>query len=68
MSHLSTIISRVKHRLSIYNNNEIEASKDPLFLQAVRNLMEYNYPDFTPDERKEADLLYSKYAKWLRVK
>ena len=63
MSHLSTIILRVKRRLEVYDNDPQEAAKDPLFRQAVRNLQEYQetWNNQTPEEVKEADELYARY-------
>ena len=52
MSHLSTIISRVKHRLdTVYKGDIKKASKDSLFKQAVNNLEEYirDWDDFTKE-------------------
>ena len=55
MSHLSTIISRVKRRVEIEDY-------DSLFEQAVINLMEYleSWYDVTDKERTEAIELYDK--------
>lgn len=55
MSHLSTIISRVKHGSDDLNS--------PIFEQAVINLMEYmgENGDYSPDEKREAVELYDKY-------
>lgn len=69
MSHLATIIARVVNRLAIpYNGNEEEAAKDPLWLQSIRNLKEYqeHWQDQTEEEIKRADLLYEKYKKYLK--
>jgi hypothetical protein len=58
MSHLSTIISRVRHKLEVYRGNE-EVFNDPIFVQAMRNLKEYQeaWKDFTPEEKEKADEL-----------
>lgn len=63
MSHLGTIIMRVKRKLEVYDNDPQEASKDPLFRQAVKNLQEYQeaWNDQTQEEVKEADRLYARY-------
>lgn len=62
-SHLSTIINRVKTCLYKVKNDAIEASKDPIFREAVRNLAEYQdtWNDFTNEEKVEADELYFRY-------
>ena len=59
MSHLSTLISRVKH----HGVKEYFKS-DPIFEQAVINLMEYleGYPEeITSEEKAEALELYDKH-------
>jgi len=61
MSHLSTIINRVKNRLEeVYKGDPKKAGKDSLFRQAVNNLSEYieSWDDFTEEEQEEADMLY----------
>jgi len=63
MSHLSTIIQRVKNRLEVYGGDPQEASRDSLFKQSINNLKEYQdaWKDYTPEEKKEADFLYDKH-------
>jgi len=58
MSHLSTIISRVKHREKMPN-----FLNDSLFWQSIVNLQEYQeaWNDFTKEEQEEADKLFTKY-------
>jgi len=62
MSHLSTIIRRVKHKLEVYKGST-EIFSDPIFIQAIRNLEEYQqyWKDFTPDEKRKADELLRIY-------
>lgn len=57
-SHLSTIIQRVKGRLTFQNREE-----DAIFEQAVINLMEYlgAWNDATKEEISKAIELYDKY-------
>ena len=56
MSHLSTIIHRVKRRVE---DNDLNA----MFEQAIINLMEYikAWDDYEDKEKKEAIELYDKY-------
>lgn len=58
MSHLSTIIERVKRRAEFQDREP-----DPMFEQAVINLMEYldAWDDYTAEELNEALVLYDKY-------
>lgn len=68
MSHLSTIIGRVKNRLEqVYKGDVKEAAKDSLWQQSVRNLQEYqeNWTDQTKEEVNEADELYARYSQYL---
>jgi len=62
MSHLSTIIQRIKHHEKIPNFLE-----DDLFWQAIVNTQEYKkaWTDWTLGEEKEADRLYLKYKKFM---
>jgi hypothetical protein len=62
MSHLSTIISRVRQKLDAYRG-DISVFQDPIFVQAIRNLKEYQeaWKDFTPEEKKKADELFRIY-------
>lgn len=64
MSHLSTIINRVVKRLDVHYCNILEASKDSLLKQSIRNLLEYQeaWSDFTEEEKEVADRLYALYA------
>jgi len=66
MSHLGTIIERVKRRASNLENNPDKLSDDPLFIQAVTNLMEYMelWSDFTNDEKIEAQRLFELYKEY----
>lgn len=63
MSHLTTIIGRVKRRLALYEGELNRAKDDPIFIQSVRNLNEYPgaFEDYTEEELKEAKELYEKY-------
>jgi hypothetical protein len=60
MSHLSTIIYRVKRCIEQLGP---QAVKEPLFEQAVINLMEYleAWTDAEPEEREEAMTLYDEW-------
>ncbi|KKK93313.1 hypothetical protein LCGC14_2694140 [marine sediment metagenome] len=60
MSHLSTIISRVEHRLKV---NPDDLKNDNLFLQSVCNLKEYQqaWDNFTAEEAIKAIALYEDY-------
>jgi len=70
MSHLSTIISRVRHKVRVYNNNLEEVSQDSIFEQAVINLMEYlkAWKDMSALEINEAKGLYDLYRPYLNDK
>lgn len=71
MSHLSTIIARVKRRLgATYRGNEKAASESSIWLQSIHNLKEYmeQWTDFTPEEAAEANALYAKYTQYLKHK
>ena len=59
MSHLSTIIDRVKRRM-----DSPDRAKDRLFIQSVCNLREYVllWTNYTEEERKEAAILFIKYC------
>lgn len=63
MSHLTTIIHRVERRLATYGGDAEKAGEDPMFVQAVHNLQEYQqaWKDATPEEIRQADILYTKY-------
>lgn len=60
MSHLSTIISRVKGK---EHYSEQDLKEDILFEQAIINLMEYlkSWKDYTAEEKAEAIRLYDKH-------
>lgn len=69
MSHLSTIIFRVNRRLKeVYKGDEQKAAHDSLWIESVKNLMEYQeaWKDQTPQEITQANQLYSKYSKYLK--
>jgi hypothetical protein len=72
MSHLSTIIERVKRRLEVYDKSDDPQAvySDPLFEQSVINLMEYNaaWQDQTPQEAEESVRLYDKHRQFLKGK
>jgi hypothetical protein len=66
MSHLSTIIHRVKRRLDeVYKGDVKRAAQDSLWRQSIRNLREYqeSWTDQTEEEITEANRLYSMYSK-----
>jgi len=66
MSHLGTIIERVKRRALNCENDPDRLSADPLFSQSVTNLMEYMelWSDFTKDEESEAQRLFNLYREY----
>lgn len=64
MSHLSTLIYRVKRRLDeVYKGDVQRAAQDSLWRQSIRNLREYqeSWTDQTEEEITEANRLYSMY-------
>jgi len=63
MSHLTTIIGRVESKLEAYKDNRNALKYDRIFLQAVKNLMEYQdcWKDSTVEEQKKADELFWEY-------
>ena len=69
MSHLSTVISRVRHKIRIYGN-ATDAAQDSIFEQAVLNLMEYikEWRDMSALEINEAKGLYDLYSPYLSGK
>jgi len=67
MSHLTTIIARVENRLDIYGGDLDAVSKDPLWLQSIRNLKEYLeiWKDWTDIEMLRANELYEQFKQYL---
>lgn len=63
MSHLSTIINRVKRSEEKYKNDRETMLRDILFHQHIANLYEYqeSWQDQTAEEVKEANELFDKY-------
>jgi hypothetical protein len=62
MSHLSTIIHRVKHRLdSVYKGDTAKAAKDSLWVESIHNLRDYSFGDETGEETEEANRLLALY-------
>lgn len=70
MTHLSTIIDRVKRREHIYGEDIKGLLNDTIFHQNVANLYEYqeNWTDATTEEKAEADKLFNKYYPLLKDK
>lgn len=70
MSHLSTIIGRIRNKEMAYEQEPNELLNDTLFEQAIINLMEYmEYAkDVTAEERELAVILYDKYRPLLKGK
>ena len=68
MSHLTTIINRIKHAEEMYKDDFKGMTKDLMFQQAVANLKEYQdaWTDQTQEEVIEADRLYSLYGQYER--
>lgn len=68
MSHLTILIKRVTERLKVYDNDPEKASEDPLWLQQIVNLKQYQdfYDDYTDSEADEANRLYNIYSKYIQ--
>ena len=68
MSHLITIIQRVRNRLKVSGGDPKKASKDPSFRDAVMNLKEFQEiweGRATQEEVTVANDLYNKYKGYL---
>ena len=68
MSHLTTIINRVKHAEGVYKDDFEGMTRDLMFRQSVANLREYQelWKDQTQEEVVEANRLYSLYGQYER--
>lgn len=68
MSHLSTILNRIKRKIEGYRNNPEELTSDPFFLRLIANTQEYQamWSDYTQEEADAANILWERYKKHLK--
>lgn len=68
MSHLSTILNRIKRKKEQFRHNPTGLATDPLFLRLIRNTQEYQamWTDYTGEEADTANKLWERYKQYLK--
>jgi hypothetical protein len=70
MSHLSTILNRIKRKMEHYRRFPAPSglTTDPLFLRLISNTQEYQalWTDFTQEEADAANTLWERYKQYLK--
>lgn len=68
MSHLSTILNRIKRKKEQFRHNPTGLITDPLFLRLIRNTQEYQamWTDYTGEEADAANTFWERYKQYLK--
>lgn len=68
MSHLSTLINRIKRKKEQFRRSPDLLTIDPLFLRLICNTQEYQagWRDYTQEEADAANTLFERYKRYLK--